>query len=77
MDYMSPLAASAPSDDHSPFLRNGLRRIFYVITRPFPSVWHTTNDDRDCLDLDYIRSFNMLLRVWTAQYLQYTGAAEE
>ena len=67
------LLASSPSDDHSPFLHHGLTRIFYVITRPFPPEWHKITDNMDALDFDYIGTLNKLLRVWTAQYLQWEG----
>ncbi len=42
------------TDDHTPFVEAGLDRVFYVITRPFPDVWHTIDDNRGCLDFDYI-----------------------
>ncbi len=41
-------------DDHTPFVDADLDRVFYVITRPFPDVWHEIEDDREHLDFDYI-----------------------
>jgi len=67
-------SGNSVKDDHSPFLAEGLERIFYIITRPFPSVWHTTNDDMDALDMNYIRRLAQLLRVWTAQYFKYPSS---
>ena len=66
-------SGSSPADDHTPFLQHEYYSIFYVITRPFPTVWHKMTDNKDCLDFAYIERLNMLLRVFTAQYLQFQG----
>jgi glutaminyl-peptide cyclotransferase len=62
-------------DDHTPFQREGLERIFYIITRPFPSVWHTLNDNMDAVDMSYVRRLAQLMRVWVAQYMKYPAVA--
>jgi len=55
-------------DDHVPFMHNGVS-ILHVIGDPFPSVWHTLRDDASALDLPTMRRWNLILRVFIAEYL--------
>ncbi|KAA1469186.1 hypothetical protein DENSPDRAFT_795625 [Dentipellis sp. KUC8613] len=55
-------------DDHVPFLRAGVS-ILHVIAEPFPHVWHTLADDASALDLPTLRRWNLILRVFFAEYL--------
>ncbi|KAI0306235.1 hypothetical protein B0F90DRAFT_1688185 [Multifurca ochricompacta] len=55
-------------DDHIPFLHRGVS-ILHVIAEPFPRVWHTLGDDATALDLPTLRAWNLILRVFFAEYL--------
>ncbi|KAF9246387.1 hypothetical protein BU15DRAFT_40185 [Melanogaster broomeanus] len=56
------------SDDHVPFLRKGVN-VLHVIAYPFPSVWHTLQDDVTALDIPTMRRWNLILRVFMSEYL--------
>jgi len=68
---MNFFLASTIDDDYLPFRQKGLDRIFHVIDTPYPSVWHTVEDNYSALDMRYVYRFAQLLRVWLAQYLRY------
>ncbi|KAF8758907.1 Peptidase family M28 [Rhizoctonia solani] len=55
-------------DDHIPFLERGVS-ILHIIASPFPRVWHTLADDANALHLPTMKHWNMVLRVFTAEYL--------
>ncbi|KAH9901469.1 hypothetical protein C8Q73DRAFT_743008 [Cubamyces lactineus] len=55
-------------DDHIPFLRLGVS-VLHVIANPFPRVWHTIKDDASALDIPTMRRWNLILRVFMAEYL--------
>ncbi|EIW84879.1 hypothetical protein CONPUDRAFT_97283 [Coniophora puteana RWD-64-598 SS2] len=55
-------------DDHVPFLQRGVN-ILHIITLPFPTVWHTLKDDASALDIPTMRRWNLILRIFMAQYL--------
>ncbi|KAJ7047189.1 glutaminyl-peptide cyclotransferase-like protein [Mycena alexandri] len=55
-------------DDHIPFLRKGVD-VLHLITSPFPSVWHSVHDDGSALHLPTMRRWNILFRVFMAEYL--------
>ncbi|KAH9955265.1 hypothetical protein BC827DRAFT_1379132 [Russula dissimulans] len=55
-------------DDHVPFLHRGVS-VLHVIADPFPRVWHTLGDDATALDLPTLRAWNLILRVFFAEYL--------
>ncbi|KAF8491032.1 glutaminyl-peptide cyclotransferase-like protein [Russula emetica] len=55
-------------DDHLPFLHRGVS-VLHVIAEPFPRVWHTLGDDATALDLPTLRAWNLILRVFFAEYL--------
>jgi len=55
-------------DDHLPFLRRGVS-VLHVITEPFPRVWHTLGDDARALHLPTLRAWNLIFRVFFAEYL--------
>uniref|UniRef100_A0A0K2SVW6 Glutaminyl-peptide cyclotransferase n=1 Tax=Lepeophtheirus salmonis TaxID=72036 RepID=A0A0K2SVW6_LEPSM len=58
-------------DDHIPFLQRGVP-ILHLIPVPFPSVWHTIQDNYDALDFPTIKDLNKILRVFVASYLDLT-----
>ncbi|EGN95600.1 hypothetical protein SERLA73DRAFT_186705 [Serpula lacrymans var. lacrymans S7.3] len=55
-------------DDHIPFLHKGVN-ILHVIAYPFPSVWHALKDDASALDIPTMGRWNLILRVFLAEYL--------
>ncbi|KAH9984267.1 hypothetical protein BJV77DRAFT_1188545 [Russula vinacea] len=55
-------------DDHLPFLHRGVS-VLHVITEPFPHVWHTLGDDATALDLPTSSAWNLIFRVFFAEYL--------
>ncbi|KAG2020131.1 glutaminyl-peptide cyclotransferase-like protein [Coprinopsis cinerea AmutBmut pab1-1] len=54
-------------DDHVPFLQRGVS-VLHIITEPFPRVWHTIKDDASALDIPTMRRWNLILRVFLAEY---------
>ena len=56
-------------DDQVPFYNLGVRKILHMIASPFPSVWHTLNDNSDALDMRTIDYLNKILRVFVYGYL--------
>ncbi|KAL1947997.1 hypothetical protein VTO73DRAFT_13721 [Trametes versicolor] len=66
-------------DDHIPFLRLGVS-VLHVIANPFPRVWHKLQDDASALDIPTMRRWNLILRVFMAEYLNLqpsTSSREE
>ncbi|TBU43612.1 hypothetical protein BD309DRAFT_990869 [Dichomitus squalens] len=60
-------------DDHIPFLRLGVD-VLHIIASPFPRVWHTLKDDASALDIATMRRWNLILRVFMAEYLHLRPA---
>ncbi|KAJ3513744.1 hypothetical protein NLJ89_g2777 [Agrocybe chaxingu] len=56
-------------DDHVPFLRRGVS-VLHIIAEPFPHVWHSLKDDASALNLPTLRRWNLILRVFMAEYLE-------
>jgi hypothetical protein len=55
-------------DDHLPFLRRGVT-VLHIIPAPFPQVWHTLRDDASALHIPTMRQWNLVLRIFMAEYL--------
>ncbi|KAL0969261.1 hypothetical protein UPYG_G00224670 [Umbra pygmaea] len=55
-------------DDHMPFLNKGVQ-ILHLIPTPFPSVWHTFDDNEQNLDRSTIENLNKILQVFVLEYL--------
>jgi len=73
--YFHPLAPADSTanfgymgDDHVPFLKRGVP-VLHLITEPFPRVWHTLRDDASALDQAAMDRWNVLMRVFVAEYL--------
>ncbi|TMS20984.1 Glutaminyl-peptide cyclotransferase [Larimichthys crocea] len=56
-------------DDHIPFLNRGVR-VLHLIPSPFPSVWHTFDDNEQNLDRSAIQNLNKILQVFVLEYPQ-------
>ncbi|KAF7311376.1 Peptide hydrolase [Mycena kentingensis (nom. inval.)] len=63
-------------DDHIPFLKQGVD-VLHLITSPFPSVWHTVRDDASALHIPTVRRWNILMRVFMAEYLNLRPAEKK
>lgn len=56
-------------DDHRPFVEAGCHRIIHLIPVPFPKVWHEITDNESALDRDTIHNLQVMLNIWTVEYL--------
>ncbi|KAI7372243.1 hypothetical protein KC336_g20699, partial [Hortaea werneckii] len=59
-------------DDHIPFMARGVE-ILHLIPSPFPSVWHTMDDDGAHLDLDTVRDWAVITAGFAAEWLDLEG----
>ncbi|KAJ3613790.1 hypothetical protein NHX12_020036 [Muraenolepis orangiensis] len=55
-------------DDHVPFMNKGVR-VLHLIPSPFPSVWHTFEDNEENLDRSTIQNLNKILQIFSLEYL--------
>lgn len=55
-------------DDHVPFLKLGVP-IVHLIPIPFPTVWHTKDDDMSVIDYTTTENINRILRIFVMEYL--------
>lgn len=55
-------------DDHIPFLIRGVS-VLHLIPSPFPSVWHTFDDNEQNLDRAVIENLNKIVQVFVLEYL--------
>ncbi|XP_007168222.2 glutaminyl-peptide cyclotransferase-like protein isoform X3 [Balaenoptera acutorostrata] len=55
-------------DDHIPFLRRGVP-VLHLISTPFPSVWHTSDDSEANLHPPTVHNLSRILAVFLAEYL--------
>ncbi|KAK2826264.1 hypothetical protein Q5P01_020478 [Channa striata] len=56
------------ADDHVPFLDRGVH-VLHIIPSPFPSVWHTFDDNEQNLDRSTIQNLSKILQVFVLEYL--------
>ncbi|XP_072545589.1 glutaminyl-peptide cyclotransferase [Salminus brasiliensis] len=69
VQYFWPgLPVGPVQDDHMPFLSRGVR-VLHLIPTPFPSVWHTFDDNEENLDRATIENLNKILQVFVLEYL--------
>ncbi|KAK3702627.1 hypothetical protein RRG08_042616 [Elysia crispata] len=59
---------SQVQDDHIPFLQRGVP-VVHLISTPFPTVWHTPQDDLQHLDVNTVDDFGRIFRVYLASFL--------
>jgi hypothetical protein len=55
-------------DDHIPFMRRGVD-ILHMIPSPFPTVWHTIDDDGEHLDLETTRDWAKIVTAFTVEWM--------
>ncbi|XP_062324674.1 glutaminyl-peptide cyclotransferase [Osmerus eperlanus] len=69
IQYFWPNLPVGPvQDDHMPFLNRGVR-VLHLIPSPFPSVWHTFDDNEQNLDRSTIQNLNKILQIFVLEYL--------
>lgn len=71
-DAVAVGAMGGISDDHVPFMFRAVP-ILHLIPTPFPSVWHTMDDDGAHLDMPTVRDWT---RIVTAFALEWLDLAE-
>lgn len=67
-----PFIGGGVEDDHLPFMARGVE-ILHIITSPFPSVWHTMNDDGEHLDMDTVNDWTLLTVAFAAEWMELEG----
>ncbi|RYP34099.1 hypothetical protein DL767_004434 [Monosporascus sp. MG133] len=55
-------------DDHIPFMRRGVP-VLHIIPSPFPTVWHTMDDDGEHLDLPTVRDWARIVTAFALEWL--------
>ncbi|XP_066536991.1 glutaminyl-peptide cyclotransferase [Hoplias malabaricus] len=77
VQYFWPgLPVGPVQDDHMPFLSRGVH-VLHLIPTPFPSVWHTFDDNEDNLDRATIENLNKILQVFVLEYLKAEGQSPQ
>lgn len=56
------------SDDHIPFMARGVP-VLHMIPTPFPTVWHTMNDDGKHLDMPTVRDWAKITTAFALEWL--------
>ncbi|KAB1273681.1 Glutaminyl-peptide cyclotransferase-like protein [Camelus dromedarius] len=68
MYFQSGEPPGSVEDDHIPFLRRGVP-VLHLISTPFPSVWHTSDDSEANLHPPTVHNLSRILAVFLAEYL--------
>lgn len=55
-------------DDHVPFMERGAP-VLHMIPSPFPTVWHTMQDDGEHLDIATVRDWARIMTAFTLEWL--------
>ncbi|KAI5310371.1 hypothetical protein KEM55_007814 [Ascosphaera atra] len=63
-------------DDHIPFMERGVD-VLHVIPTPFPSVWHTLDDDGEHLDMPTVEDWSTLVTAFMAEWMELDGALQK
>ena len=69
LEHFTP---SGIEDDHIPFKARGVD-ILHIIPSPFPSVWHTLEDNAENLDGDTVEDWSTLVTAFAAEWLDLEG----
>ena len=65
--YTSPML-----DDHIPFIQRGVE-VLHIIPNPFPSVWHTINDDGEHLDMPTVEDWAKMVTAFVGEWMGLEG----
>ena len=55
-------------DDHVPFMQRGVE-ILHLIAYPFPTTWHTINDDGAHLNIDTVADWAKIVAAFAAEWM--------
>lgn len=64
----APARFGGVGDDHQPFMARGVD-VLHLIPSPFPSVWHTMNDDGAHLDMATTRDWAKITTAFALEWL--------
>ena len=64
----SHIGPEAIQDDHVPFYNLGVP-VCHLIPVPFPSVWHTVDDNGSCIHEETVTDLAIIFRVFVVEYL--------
>jgi len=59
-------------DDHIPFMARGVE-ILHIIPTPFPTVWHTSQDDGEHLDLPTVEDWAKIVTAFVGEWMDLEG----
>jgi glutaminyl-peptide cyclotransferase len=59
-------------DDHIPFMARGVE-ILHIIPYPFPTVWHTMQDDGDHLDIATVEDWARIVTAFVGEWMDLEG----
>ncbi|XP_068151107.1 glutaminyl-peptide cyclotransferase isoform X1 [Drosophila tropicalis] len=62
------MRSSYIEDDHIPFLKRNVP-ILHLIPVPFPTVWHTPDDNESVIDYSTTDNLALIIRLFTLEYL--------
>lgn len=71
--FINQTTFSRIEDDHLPFLKRNIP-ILHLIPVPFPKHWHKPEDTEENVNLRTVGNINMILRVFTLEYLTYCNS---
>lgn len=68
--YFQPnaLRSSMIEDDHIPFLKRNVP-VLHVIPLPFPTAWHTADDNETLIDYSTTENIGRIIRIFCMEYL--------
>ncbi|KAK2629167.1 hypothetical protein QTJ16_002270 [Diplocarpon rosae] len=59
-------------DDHIPFMARGVE-VLHIIPSPFPSVWHTMDDDAEHLDMPTVEDWARMVTAFVGEWMDLEG----
>lgn len=59
-------------DDHVPFMARGVE-ILHIIPSPFPTVWHTAEDDAEHLHMPTVEDWAKIVTAFLAEWMDLEG----
>ncbi|XP_017059846.1 glutaminyl-peptide cyclotransferase isoform X2 [Drosophila ficusphila] len=76
--YFQPQAmrSSFIEDDHIPFLQRNVP-VLHIIPVPFPSVWHTPEDNASVIDYATTDNLALIIRLFALEYLLGGGGEDK
>ncbi|KAF1947942.1 hypothetical protein EJ02DRAFT_391371 [Clathrospora elynae] len=75
-DVNATMSVGGISDDHLPFMGGGVE-VLHVIPSPFPTVWHTMEDDGAHLDMGTVRDWGKIVSAFVLEWLDMMEVWDE